>query len=82
MFCDDSFLAASSEEIEQFSEAYRDAVGVPFFVLATPETVTDDKLSCLVDAGLRHVEMGIQSGSPTTLEAYGRPIHVYAGLGP
>jgi len=72
-FLDDSFLAVSGAEIKRFSEMYREQVGLPFFILATPSSVTEEKLSYLVQAGLRDVEIGIQTGSRRTRVLFDRP---------
>jgi anaerobic magnesium-protoporphyrin IX monomethyl ester cyclase len=72
MFLDDAFLAASSDRIRRFSALYREQVGLPFFVLATPATVTREKLTCLTRAGLQDIEMGIQTGSPRMRALYNR----------
>ncbi len=72
MFLDDSFLATGVEEIRAFSVAYRGQVGLPFFILASPTSVTREKLQCLVEAGLQDVEMGIQSGGMQALKAFRR----------
>ncbi len=73
MFLDDAFLATSTQEIRRFSQVYRERVGLPFFILASPPSVTEEKLDLLVQAGLQDVEMGIQSGSPRTRRLYQRP---------
>jgi radical SAM superfamily enzyme YgiQ (UPF0313 family) len=72
-FLDDTFLAASVEELQAFSEMYREGVGLPFFILCTPQSVTEEKIGCLVEAGLRDVEMGMQTGSPRTWMLFRRP---------
>ncbi len=74
-FYDDTFFAAPDEEIIEFAQAFKRKVGLPFFVLASPLTMTERKLAALVDAGCGHVQMGVQSGSERlNREVYNRPI--------
>jgi len=72
-FFDDTFFARPFKQIEQFSALYREKVGLPFYCQASPTTLTQEKLACLVDAGLVYVEMGIQTGSKKIKELYHRP---------
>lgn len=69
---DDTFLAASLREIEGFSAAYKQEVALPLYAIASPATVTRQKLQCLVEAGLKKVGFGIQSASGQTLRLYNR----------
>jgi radical SAM superfamily enzyme YgiQ (UPF0313 family) len=71
---DDTFLARSTREIQEFAEAYKKAIGLPFHIQASPETVNTDKMDALVDAGLVFVEMGIQSTSRTAKNLYRREV--------
>jgi anaerobic magnesium-protoporphyrin IX monomethyl ester cyclase len=71
-FGDSTFTAASGAEIHHFCELYHHGIGLPFFILATPESLTEDKLRNLVDAGLRDIEIGLQSGSPRICQSYHR----------
>jgi radical SAM superfamily enzyme YgiQ (UPF0313 family) len=72
MFLDDAFLAASNDAIRRFSGLYRERVGLPFQMMATPGSINEEKISCLVEAGLRDVEMGIQTGSQRIRALYSR----------
>lgn len=60
---DDAFFARSPASLEAFCRAYKERIGLPFTCLASPLTVTAEKMAMLVDAGLVYVQMGIQSGS-------------------
>lgn len=73
-FSDDSFFAASKEAIAVFAGLYKKEVGLPFFCLGSPLTITAEKLDSLVSAGMVEIQMGIQSASPRTLELYNRSI--------
>jgi len=72
-FDDDAFLSLSVEEINEFCEKYKENVRLPLNVTGvTPSTVTREKLSLLVDAGLNSIRMGIQTGSERTKKLYNR----------
>ena len=60
---DDSFFATTDSEIRKFSEAYKKKIGLPFFCLGSPTTINEKKVEYLIDAGLRCIQMGIQTGS-------------------
>ena len=69
---DDCFTCRKVQELEEFSERYRKEIGLPFRALATPSSITEQKVGCLVRAGLDELEIGVQSASPHTLELYRR----------
>ena len=71
---DDTFLARPTEEIKEFARVYKAAVGLPFHIQASPETVNEEKMEALIDAGLVFVEMGIQSTSGTAKDLYKRKV--------
>ncbi|HUQ62863.1 MAG TPA: radical SAM protein [Acidimicrobiales bacterium] len=73
-FYDDSFMAIPYREIEQFSEHWREELGIPFTVYGViPNYVNKDKFEILTWAGMNRVRMGIQSGSQAILDFYKRP---------
>jgi radical SAM superfamily enzyme YgiQ (UPF0313 family) len=69
---DDAFFARSPASIEEFCRAYKEHIGLPFTCLASPITVTEDKMRMLVDAGLVYIQMGIQTGSGKIQELFNR----------
>ena len=71
-FMDDTFFSASDLEIESFASCYKERVDLPFFACTSPTTLTERKLKALVEAGLKYVWMGIQSGSPRVQAIYRR----------
>ena len=72
-FDDDAFLMCSVREIAEFSKKYKEKIGMPLYVSGvTPSTLSKEKLSMLVDAGLIQVRMGIQSGSESSKNLYNR----------
>ncbi len=72
---DDNFFLIRNEDIVKFAALYKREVGLPFNVPGIfPGTVKHEKtLDLLVDAGLRKVKMGIESGSKETLKIFNRP---------
>ncbi len=62
IFLDDTFTI-HRPWVKEFCEAYRDRIGVPFSIHARVETVNEELLHRLADAGCRHVTYGVESGS-------------------
>lgn len=71
-FSDDVFFARKLEDIQLFSQEYKKRVGLPFFILASPTSITDEKYKALVECGLHTVQMGIESGSKQTQTLFKR----------
>lgn len=73
-FWDDVFPAVNMRWLEEFSELYRERVGLPFWCYTYPTTSRPEILSLLTSAGLRYLGMGIQSGSARVrTEVFNRP---------
>ena len=72
LISDDAFMAYRTDDIRRFSVLYKERIGAPFRINATPVLIKEEKVRLLVDAGLRWLEIGIQSGSPRTLELFKR----------
>ncbi|MBI4845293.1 MAG: B12-binding domain-containing radical SAM protein [Candidatus Omnitrophica bacterium] len=73
-FDSDDFLSMKEDEIARFVSFYKEEIKLPFHVNATPRNLTEKKIGLLIEAGLRDVSMGIQSGSERTLKLYKRAI--------
>lgn len=72
-FADDHFFAHTTEELKEFRKKYKENVNLPFHIGGVnPQTLTKEKLSLLVDAGLNRIRMGIQTGSERTKKLYKR----------
>lgn len=71
-FFDDTFFAAPVEYFEEFRDQYKKRIGLPFHAQCSPTTLTEKKLSLLLDAGLYYTEMGIQTGSDRIKKMYRR----------
>jgi radical SAM superfamily enzyme YgiQ (UPF0313 family) len=74
LFNDDAFFLMSVDEIKELSKRYKEQIGLPLYITgATPNTLTKEKLSPLVDAGLIEVRLGLQSAAENTKILYKRP---------
>lgn len=71
---DDTFLARPLKDIQKFCRLYKQEIGLPFQIQASPTTTSLEKIAHLIEAGLVFVEMGIQSVSQTGMEVYNRKI--------
>lgn len=71
-FFDDTFFAAPIHYFEEFRDKYKKKIGLPFHAQCSPSTITKHKMDLLVDAGLYHTEMGIQTGSERIKHMYKR----------
>ena len=76
-FHDDSFMAIPYDQLAEFSEIWREEVGIPFAVYGViPNYVRQDKLQVLTWGGMNRIRMGVQSGSQRILDFYQRPTPV------
>lgn len=72
LFYDDVFTF-DRKWIDEFADAYRREINLPFWVYTYPEMCDAEILKRLQDCGLMFVKMGIQSGSNRVMkEIYGR----------
>ncbi len=69
---DDTFSLRPLEDIKKFCELYKKNIKMRFKCLADPHTVSDDKISLLVDAGCTDIIIGIQGSERTNQEIYHR----------
>jgi len=78
---DDTFFIRPLEEIELFARLYKKEIDLPFECNSDPLTVNDEKLRILAETGLRHIGMGIQTGSKRiNEEVFARPFTKEAAL--
>jgi radical SAM superfamily enzyme YgiQ (UPF0313 family) len=73
-FQDDVFFATSTDNIREFCELYKTHIGIPFRAQCSPNTMNEEKLDLMIDAGMTFTELGIQSGCRRTLNMYERSI--------
>jgi radical SAM superfamily enzyme YgiQ (UPF0313 family) len=70
-FHDDVFTF-NSVWLKEFSEVYRQEIGLPFFAYTHPLMCRNEDLAVLKKAGWEVTAMGIQSGSQKTLQVFDR----------
>lgn len=56
-----NILSGSKKWTFEFAEKYKKEIGVPFRIMGHPKTITTETMSVLKDAGLWHVQLGIES---------------------
>lgn len=69
---DDSFFARPKKNLEEFCKEYKKKITLPFYCLASPMTITEEKMEMLVDAGLVCIQMGVESGSAKMQKLFNR----------
>lgn len=76
-FGDDDFLLRDKKQLEDFAEQYRKKIGLPFGICVSANTFRREKMEILLDAGLKLVQLGVQSGSQRVIdEVFDRKINV------
>ncbi|MBE7444486.1 MAG: B12-binding domain-containing radical SAM protein [Planctomycetia bacterium] len=76
-FGDDDFLLRDKKQLEEFAELYKKKIGRPFAICVSANTFRREKMEILLDAGLKLIQLGVQSGSQRILdEVFGRKIKV------
>lgn len=74
LITDDTFFIRSTEEVEGFSKLYKEKVNLPFKCNVSPQSLNENKLAVLIEAGLFRISMGVQSFSYETLvNVFNRP---------
>ena len=63
LISDDAFFARDKKSFEGFCKEYKEKINLPLSCLASPMTISEEKMGMLVDAGLIDIQMGVESGS-------------------
>jgi radical SAM superfamily enzyme YgiQ (UPF0313 family) len=63
MFVDDIFPLHEPEVMEEFCRLYKEQVDLPFSVNVQPRLVREELFAMAVDAGMRNICCGVESGS-------------------
>jgi coproporphyrinogen III oxidase-like Fe-S oxidoreductase len=72
---DDSFLFYPLDWFKNFNKEYKSKINLPFSCLSNPLNASYPKLKLLVDCGLHHIQLGLQTGSERiNFEIYERRI--------
>ena len=76
-FDDDDFFFRPEDQLKDFADKYKRKVKLPFSAGMSANTFREDKLEILIDAGLKSIQMGVQSGSQRVLdEVFNRKVPV------
>lgn len=62
-FLDETFLSTNLKSLEAFSSAYKREVGIPFYGMTHPLSVTDEKVRLLKEMDCYLMTMGIEHGN-------------------
>jgi len=62
-FWDETFLLMKPQRFSAFLEAYKREVNLPFMIATRPETITEERVATLKDAGCVAISIGIESGN-------------------
>jgi anaerobic magnesium-protoporphyrin IX monomethyl ester cyclase len=73
---DDDVFIGDVETLRQFRDAYKQAVNVPLFISGfQPPMIDEEIIDLLVDAGMKQIRVGIQTGSMRSMhQIYHRPV--------
>ena len=69
---DDTFPLKPLKDIKKFCKLYKEKVKMRFKCLGYPNTITDEKIKLLVDAGCTDIIIGIQGSERVNKEVYHR----------
>ncbi|MBW2063711.1 MAG: B12-binding domain-containing radical SAM protein [Deltaproteobacteria bacterium] len=74
---DDDFFIRPKDDLIYFAEEYKRRIRLPFGVAMSANSFHEEKMRILLHAGLRAVQVGVQSGSQRVLtEVYSRTVKV------
>jgi anaerobic magnesium-protoporphyrin IX monomethyl ester cyclase len=74
-FGDDDFFMRPREQLEDFAAKYRKKVRLPFGIAVSARSYHREKMEILLNAGLKIIQMGVQSASQRILDnVYNRRI--------
>lgn len=68
VLADDDFFMRPLDQIEDFAKQYKEKIGIPLGLAVSPNTYNSKKMKLLVNAGLRFIQMGVQTGSQRVLD--------------
>lgn len=67
-FGDDDFFMRPQNQLEEFAQKYKKKIDLPFIIATSANTYRKEKMEILLDAGLKCIQMGVQSGSQRVLD--------------
>lgn len=71
---DNDFCARPLKQIKEFSTRYKQQIGIPFYIMASPDTVSEEKINTLIEAGLVELNIGLQTIQRVNADMYNRSL--------
>ncbi len=71
---DNDFFIRPLRQIQEFSRLYKQEIGIPFYVMGSPDTVSEAKIEALIDAGLVELNIGLQTIQRINAQMYNRSL--------
>ncbi len=64
--------ALSTEQLKRFRDLYKKDVGLPFYCMCSPSSLTPEKIKILADAGMVHLNIGVQTNQESNEKFFRR----------
>jgi len=64
----ETFLSIDEKSFLEFVRLWKSEINLPFWCETRPETVNEERIKMLVDAGMSSINIGVESGSPEIRE--------------
>ncbi len=74
VFMDNNFAAHPTATLKGLAEFMHREIQLPFYCMATPNALNERKLQHMIDAGLRELNMGVESNAAINRKYYNRDI--------
>lgn len=71
---ENDFTCRNEKKLKKYCELISSICKVPFYTMVSPNTLNENKLSVMVDNGLREINVGIQTNSEFNKKYYDRQI--------
>ncbi len=74
VFMDNNLAAHPLATLEGLAGFMAEEIRLPFYCMASPNSINEQKLACLLKAGLRELNMGVETNAAMNRKFYGRDI--------
>ena len=74
VFMDNNFAAHPLATLRKLADFMSKEIKLPFYCMASPNNLNREKLECLIKAGLKELNLGIESNAAINKKFYGRNI--------
>lgn len=64
--------ALSTEQLKEFRDLYKRDVDLPFYCMCSPSSLTPEKIRILADAGMVHLNVGVQTNQESNEKFFNR----------